>query len=384
MFHIVAEYLRAAGWSSWNVVQLRSTSGVVWWIFRPGNAGPELIGKCHLSPDEARRGKHEADTLQMLQSAVDLGVPALAFTSNPRPDRFVSLQTAVPGKPWKDELRPHHAALIGDYLERISEWIGRLQAGVRGSMPLSHAADELRHRSSALGRSPEEERLFSSFESISETFTSIPAVAAHGDLWPGNVLEMEGKIHVIDWATFHYGSPLEDLHNFVVGATHQRTRSMDSTADELWKLFFGRSPLTKLLQSKTIEHLNRLSLGLEVIQPLFQMFLVQRLVHPEFRYHSTWRTFTSPLRPRRHADSILVMNIPSGKAGRAAHSARDSAMPERDDFEVTRVQRSKSVVRHDIVPAHIESTADEHVGAVVRHDQPIALHCAEDLAASPA
>lgn len=293
MFHTVAEYLRAQGWSSWNVVQLRSTSGVVWWIFRPGNSSPALIGKCHLSPADARRGKHEADTLQMLQHVTDLGIPTLEFTSSPRPDLFISLQRAVPGKPWKDELRPDHAELIGDYLKRISEWVAQLQARVRAPMPLSREAEELRHRSSAHLQSSEEQQLFSSFASNSEAFASIPAVAAHGDLWPGNVLEMAGKIHVIDWATFHYGSPLEDLHNFIVGATHQRTRTMESSTDELWKLFFGHSPLTKLLQSKTSEHLSRLSLGVEVIQPLFQMFLVQRLVHPEFRYHSTWRQFTA-------------------------------------------------------------------------------------------
>jgi thiamine kinase-like enzyme len=229
----------------------------------------------------------------MLQSVSDLGIPNLAFTASPRQDLFISLQTAVPGKRWKDELRPDQPNLLNDYLDRISTWVAQFQTRVRAPIRLSHAAEELRQRSTIHLQSTEEQQLFSSFARNSETLGSLPAVAAHGDLWPGNVLDMAGKIHVIDWATFHYGSPLEDLHNFAVGSIQRTSRSLDSGTDELWKLFFGGSPLMKLLQAKTSEHLNRLTLGADVIQPLFQMFLIQRLTHPEFRYHSTWRKFTS-------------------------------------------------------------------------------------------
>ena len=64
MFDRVAEYLRTDGWKDWVVLQVKSSAGVVWWIFQPGAAAPSVVGKCCTNAQGIEAGREECLALR--------------------------------------------------------------------------------------------------------------------------------------------------------------------------------------------------------------------------------------------------------------------------------------------------------------------------------
>src|ERR1019366_9881618 len=74
--------------------------------------------------------------------------------------------------------------------------------------------------------------------------SAVPAVAVHGDFWAKNVLAAPGRVSLVDWNAFHYGSPVEDLFTFAVAMVYQWKLAAEQGADVIWNVFLGSSALT--------------------------------------------------------------------------------------------------------------------------------------------
>src|ERR1043165_3409926 len=98
MFHYVAAYLREHGWTSWNVTQIESRF-LVWWIFRPGETGPAIVGKLPRNPLDVAISRREAEVLRRLgDSGATTGIPRLLFQTDLPGGGFLFLQSGVPGR----------------------------------------------------------------------------------------------------------------------------------------------------------------------------------------------------------------------------------------------------------------------------------------------
>ena len=134
--------------------------------------------------------------------------------------------------------------------------------------------------------SQEEAALLLAAERASAKLGTIPAFPVHGDFWGLNVLQHGAGISVIDWDTFHYGAPLEDEYQFLIGAVLNGKTSMEEL---IWQAFFGESPLVQLLKSATLSTFKRLDLPPQMISPFFIVFLTNRMRFTTFRAHASWR-----------------------------------------------------------------------------------------------
>jgi hypothetical protein len=101
----------------------------------------------------------------------------------------------------------------------------------------------------------------------------VPAVAAHGDFWPGNLLFERDRISVLDWNNFHTGNPLDDLLTLLMTTLRkERGRYLDRMGCFL-RTFFAPGPALDLLRTWAIRR---------QLHPLearfcFYLFLARRL-----------------------------------------------------------------------------------------------------------
>jgi len=284
MFHLVSDFLRTQGWARWSVTQIE-TDGLVWWIFPEGAASPALIGKLPRTPRDSDLGRREAAALAILAPyAARLNVPRLVFQTDAHDGRFIFLQSGMPGRPLAEET---------EALEPVLDWLEQLQDSVPPRGNLAEASCEAVRLCRALLRDPSraEEHLLASVEAGAPALASLPAVAVHGDFWTGNLLQDKDRLAVVDWSNFHFGSPLEDLHNFAAAQGFRRGGTLESEMQSMWRVFFAETPLSTRTQDATRSRLRRGGLSAEMLQPLFRLFLARRVACVEFCNHASWRRF---------------------------------------------------------------------------------------------
>ena len=120
---------------------------------------------------------------------------------------------------------------------------------------------------------------------------AVPAVAVHGDFWAGNVLACGERLSVIDWTTFHYGAPLEDLITFAVSAVFRGQGSSRTVGGCDLGCVFRQNGALGRTQNAARQTLKRLNLPLEAMAPIFNLSLLCRLTRTEFADNPSWRVF---------------------------------------------------------------------------------------------
>jgi aminoglycoside phosphotransferase (APT) family kinase protein len=114
----------------------------------------------------------------------------------------------------------------------------------------------------------------------------------HGDFFGGNVLVAGSRVSVIDWDTFHYGAPLEDLFSFATGAVF-RYQEIELSAKLIWDAFWGSAPLATRTRAAALGTLARVGLPAERLRPLYWMYLVDRLTREGYLDTAAWRIFAA-------------------------------------------------------------------------------------------
>ena len=284
MFHLVAAFLRSQGWREWSVAQIE-TDSLVWWIFPPGVSTPAMIGKLPRTSLDVDIARREAAALSSLSPvAGQLNVPRLLFQSELDEGRFLFLQSGFAGRPLADK---------GEHFDRILPWLDQFQTSIppRGSL-----ADEVRC-AAALCRArlaeltPGEGRLLSAAEDAAARLGSLAAVPVHGDFWAGNILREGERLAVVDWSNYHFGSPLEDLHNFAAAQGYESRGGAEERMRSMWRVFFADTGLRSRTREATARLLEKRQISRELLRPLFLLFLVHRVACTEFSNHAAWRRF---------------------------------------------------------------------------------------------
>jgi len=282
MFHLAARYLREAGWSHWDVLQLK---GHVWLIFRPGEQAPAVVGKSSTTPAQREAALRECDALRRLAPySEELSVPRLLFQEDAACG-FVHLQTVLPGRPLRRELSTGDGNRIAAQFDMIEGWLAKLQALAPSGASL---AEVFRRRIPAAASALVPPALLDAAAASLPLFTAVPAVAVHGDFFGGNVLVAGSGVSVIDWDTFHYGTPVEDLFSFAAGAVF-RYRDMDLSAKLIQEVFRGSSPLAMRTRAAALRAMVRVGLPAEHLHPLYRMYLIDRLARGSYMDAAAWR-----------------------------------------------------------------------------------------------
>lgn len=284
MFHLVASWLRAQGWSEWSVAQIQ-TDSLVWWIFTPGAAAPTVIGKLPRTALDVEIARREAAALAALEPAAEeLHVPRLLFQTDLDDGSFLFLQSGLTGVPLTDR---------ADHFDLILPWLDRFQS----SVPAAGTLEEAVRCAIALCRTklPDltaaEERLLNAAAEAAPGLRAFAATAVHGDFWTGNILREGKRLAVVDWSNYHPGSPLEDLHNFAAAQGYESRGGADQRMQSMWRVFFGDSPLALRTREFTTRILAARGVPQDLLQPLFLLFLVRRIACVEFSNHAAWRRF---------------------------------------------------------------------------------------------
>ena len=286
MFHLAARYLREAGWSHWDVLQLK---GHVWLIFRPGEQAPAVVGKSSTTPAQREAALRECDALRRLAPySEELSVPRLLFQEDAACG-FVHLQTVLPGRPLRRELSTGDGNRIAAQFDMIEGWLAKLQALAPSEASL---AEVFRQRIPAAASACVPRALLDAAAASLPLFTAVPAVAVHGDFFGGNVLVAGSRVSVIDWDTFHYGTPVEDLFSFAAGAVF-RYRDMDLSAKLIQEVFRGSSPLAMRTRAAALRAMARAGLPAEHVRPLYWMYLIDRLTRGNYVDTAAWRIFAA-------------------------------------------------------------------------------------------
>jgi hypothetical protein len=284
MFHPVADFLRQERWDRWTLVQIE-TAILIWWIFRPGATAPEMIGKLPRTPRDITIARSEAAALDSLSPvAAQLNIPRLRFQADLHNGGFLFVQSGLAGRPLPEK---------ADHFDRVLPWLDAFQQAVP---PSGSLGDSLRHsiattRTQLPDATPAERELLVRAESEATLLDSLPAYAVHGDFWCGNVLDDGGRLGVLDWSTYHFGSPLEDLHNFAAAQGYETHGGTEERMQSMWRVFFNDLPLMRRTAEMTSQMLTSRHIGKELLHPMFLLFLISRIGHVEFTNHAAWRRF---------------------------------------------------------------------------------------------
>lgn len=293
MFNDVAAFLRAEGWGHWNVLLDRRRDDIVWDIFDNEHAYPAIVAKQYAAGPSAARGRREADALGNLKRiSNNLVIPSLRFRKELPSGEFLLIRSGVPGHPLRDELRFDDVREIHRQIQLVEPWLLSFQRLMHTDGPMSdamlRAVQSCRERLSDL--SPQEESLLSAAEGMKPILEHVPAIAVHGDFWAGNTLLYKKGISVIDWDNLHYGNPLEDPYQFLVGAVLSRTIATEKV---IWDVFIDQCPLSSMAREISFRFLDSWQIKRDLLYPLFLQFLVSRLCLTEFRAHEGWRRFVN-------------------------------------------------------------------------------------------
>jgi len=288
MFRPIAKFLRSSGWREWQVSQQRTATKMLWQIFDSQSEYPAIIAKLY-PPSSAEEGQNTARTLQYFAPlSLSLGIPQLLHASMLPDQSFLLIESGLPGHSFADELSIDDPE-IGRQFRVVQPWVARFQASVHdcGSLAKAVASSIQACKNNIPEMNREEADVLLAAERASAQLGAIPAFPVHGDFWGRNVLQHGTGISVIDWDTFHYGVPLEDEYQFLIGAV---LNGKTPSEELIWQAFFGESPLVQLLKSATLSTFKRLELSPQLIVPFFVIFLTNRMRFTAFHAHASWRS----------------------------------------------------------------------------------------------
>ena len=283
MFHLAARYLREAGWTEWDIIQVKPG---IWLIFPPLQDTPAIVGKFSSLPERRAAARSECAALKALASyATELSIPRLLFQQE-TPQGFLHLQSALPGRPLRDGLSPSDDARIAPQFEIAERWLekfrlapsrGDLGAALREILPL------------AAGKLPQ--ALLDAAAEDLPLLSATPAVAVHGDFWGHNVLVDRGRISVVDWEAFHYGAPLEDFFTFALGTVFWPLADMERCVELIRNVFLGPSVLSTRVRAGAVRILARRGISQDLLRTMFLMYLMNRTVRVRFADSAVLRAF---------------------------------------------------------------------------------------------
>jgi Ser/Thr protein kinase RdoA (MazF antagonist) len=186
--------------------------------------------------------------------------------------KHVMVETCLPGMSLENLLRRgkrQSPAEIATDLTQVGDWIISLQRATAGATYTFRGEEEVQERLSSL-RVDEKSVFLNELRARARASagTTIPLVARHGDLWPGNVLVADNRMGVIDWETLSLSaSPFDDLFFFA----NLYAQQFSTRAPHLER--FTRGFLQKTRVARGIAQLVRrvtLALGLDVdLTPVF-------------------------------------------------------------------------------------------------------------------
>jgi hypothetical protein len=275
MFYLAARYLREIGWTEWDIIQIKRG---IWLIFPPQQDSPAIVGKFSSLPQRRVAARSECAALRALAScAEELSIPRLLFERETT-QGFLHLQSALPGRPLRDELVPSSDdARIASQLEIAESWLEKFRlAPSRGDLGTALREIQLL----AAGKLPQV--LLDAAAEDLPLLSATPAVAVHGDFWGHNVLVDRGRISVVDWDAFHYGAPLEDFFTFALGTVYRQLQDMERSVELIRTVFLGSSPLSTRIWAGAARILSRGGLSQDLLRPMFLMYLINRTVHVRF------------------------------------------------------------------------------------------------------
>jgi hypothetical protein len=285
MFYMAARYLREAGWKDWDVLQIK---GRAWLIFRPGREGLSAVGKFRRLPTEREEARRECDALERLAPFADeLSVPRLLCRQD-TPQGFFYLQSFLPGKPLRRELSVTDGKRTAKQFELVEEWLGRFQSLLPCSKTLPEVFQERVATAAVEGLPP---ILLESAAQAVSLVPPVPAVAVHGDFFGGNILAANGRLSVVDWSTFHFGAPMEDLFTFGTGAAFRSASPPEASVRLFGEIFYGSSALARQTRAAALRALARANLSENLLGSLFLMYLLDRLARGSFVDVGIWREF---------------------------------------------------------------------------------------------
>jgi aminoglycoside phosphotransferase len=296
MYHRLCAFLASTYPERWEVALIQHGPSRVYWVFRPGERYPAIVAKVATSAVASETLRREAEALDRLGTTSDsLGIPRLLLAEQAPCGSYLLVQSGVPGSPLVDHVAADDQPVLSRQIAVADRWLGGFQRAVRSPVPLCESLYPWisQCRDALMTPTPAEEALLDAARDALDLLAIRPSTPVHGDFWSGNVLVDGKRISVIDWDRFHFGTPIEDLFNFLSGASFRAFPDPDRSARTLWEPFFGGSRLAQLGARVTRAALDRHGLGAGLIRELFTLFLVTRLATPEFVHHGAWRSFVS-------------------------------------------------------------------------------------------
>jgi hypothetical protein len=288
MFDLAVRYLRDHGWRHWDVLQLETGSGVVWLFFQPDDDSPSVVGKFFADLPAAAEPPRECAILERLSPfAGRLNVPRLLMQARTE-HGFIYLQSGIPGTPMADELSPDDDTAIAGQLAMVEPWLDAFHSAVPAHSDVAAALD------AQLRKLPElPAPLERSARAALPLLAGVPCVAVHGDFWGHNVLQWRKRVGVIDWGAFHFGAAVEDLFTFCASSVFLLNRPVEESADTMWDVFFGSSPIAAQTHAAANRLLESRGLDATLMQPLFLVFLLTRVAQTQFADNPAFRSFTT-------------------------------------------------------------------------------------------
>lgn len=287
-----AELLREYGCDTADILQTYGSGGIAMVFMRGGNPDPLLIVKIY-RPGSSRPGlvQREAETLIALQPLAErLGVTRVLLRGETRWGGYLFAQAPLPGRTIPAEL-PTGSRAFADIVERVREWLERFQTSLPPARTMrERAAEVVGQCRECLELTGASRKLLDAVEGHYGEFEKIPAVAAHGDFWSGNILADGSRLSVIDWSHFHYGNPIEDLMSFSYSAATQEFSTGRTDLDRVCGFLSGRGRVAEFTRSATRGFLALHGMRPDHLGPLFQVFLATRLSNVEMAWdHPLWR-----------------------------------------------------------------------------------------------
>ncbi len=175
--------------------------------------------------------RREARVLKCLEP---LGITPPLWHNHPREDGFL-VTGYLPGRVWRAEDMADHGQR-----RRLVALVDRYQQVDTGLPPRDYVAylgDYWRNLAGGMGISPGlANRFHHCRDALGRLSRAVPAVLTHHDLTPGNILDCDGRLYLIDW---EYAAPgWGELDRLAVEpeSSPALARQLAALMDELWLL----------------------------------------------------------------------------------------------------------------------------------------------------
>jgi len=296
MYSRLDSFIRSRGRLRWEVALIQHGPVLIYWIFGLGDRYPAMVAKCVKAGPAKQIVRSEAEALERLSEVPEsLGIPRLLHQENGPGGACLVVQTGAPGSPLIDHLSAGRHALLSRQIKVADHWLEEFQRAIAPAEFLGRSLEPWISRCRSVLASPTSEELavLDRAREALDRLGTRPAVPVHGDFWACNILVDRRRVSVIDWDQFHFGTPTEDIFNFLSAVSFRIFREPTRSARTLWAAFFGTSRLAQIGAQVTHATLTRHGFTADSIRHLFTLFLLTRLTTAGFAHHVPWRAFVS-------------------------------------------------------------------------------------------